>query len=183
MQLQESQIFSRERNQSTEGKEKTENSLQFKLCFRSRLVPISYAQNNLSLTRTLNDEHFDGVVGRLLTMTQYHNQNVDKKQSLRICKEMFSSVSVVIYGRKNFWFFDAINEKIEHLKSAGLIKFWHFKYIKESHKERHEFQEPKVLKLKHFQGSFVLLLCGFAMSLVAFIIEQSWCYLKLRRIV
>jgi hypothetical protein len=131
--------------------------------------------------RTLNDEYFDGVVGRLLTMTQYHNQNVDMKQSLRICKEIFSTVSIVIYGRKNFWFFDAINEKIEHLKSAGFIKFWHFKNIKESLKETKEFQEPKVLKLKHFQGSFMLLLCGLALSLLGFMIEQSWCYLKLRR--
>lgn len=123
------------------------------------------------LNKTLSDANFKAVVGRLLTMTLYYNQQTDEPKRLKICKEAFSTVPVVIYYQKNFWFTDAINEKIEILKSAGLIEFWYLKYIDKGMKDIVD-KRPKVLRLEHFQGSFVLLSCGFVISLMVLIIEK-----------
>jgi hypothetical protein len=77
----------------------------------------------------------------------------------------------VIYTKKNFFLLDAMNEKIEQLKAAGLIEFWLFQEIDKNIINVKEAVQPKVLSLQHLSGCFQILLFGLVFSAVVFMIE------------
>lgn len=77
----------------------------------------------------------------------------------------------MIYTVKDFYLYKALNERIELLKSAGLVDFWHFQDIEKRFGDEKEKMQPKVLKLSHFVGSFQILLIGWVISFVRFCVE------------
>lgn len=79
---------------------------------------------------------------------------------------------VVIYSRKDFYLLDSLNEKIEELKAAGLMDYWHFKAVDGRFLKLDAFQDPAVLKLRSFLGCFQVLSCGFIASLLVFMAEK-----------
>jgi hypothetical protein len=101
----------------------------------------------------------------------YENQNKTNIFKAVICKEPLMMIPVVIYTRKDFYLTDALNEKIENFKAAGLIDFWHFQFIDKNLAKVEESKIPKVLNIEKMIGSFYILLIGFATSFVVFFVE------------
>jgi hypothetical protein len=101
----------------------------------------------------------------------YYNQNIYKDSSYKYCKDILLTVPVVIYSRKDFYLLASLNEKIEILKAAGLIQFWPTKNFDRQLLNYQSPQPKKPLTLKHFVGSFSILVTGCLISLATFILE------------
>jgi hypothetical protein len=101
----------------------------------------------------------------------YENQNVPIKRRQTLCREVFKNIPAVIYTTKHFYLLEAINEKIELFKAAGLIEHWHSQTIDEKYLKENESGRPKVLSLKHLKSLFYVLFSGCVLSLVVFIVE------------
>lgn len=78
---------------------------------------------------------------------------------------------ITIYATKNYFLVDALNEKIEMMKSAGLIDFWLDEFVDKGYLRVKIPKYPKVLTLTHLTGSFQVLIFGLLASLVAFLLE------------
>jgi hypothetical protein len=86
------------------------------------------------------------------------------------CKEIFISIPVVIYMRKDFYLWEMINKRISELNAAGLIDYWHLQSIRKK-TETKKSTQPKILTLKRVNGSFQLLLGGLCISFLIFFVE------------
>jgi hypothetical protein len=132
---------------------------------------LSYDKVDFYMNKTQKDPDFKGVVGRLSTMILFRNQKELKESRQKICEEIYTTLSIVIYAQKNFWLLDALNEKIELFKSAGLMNFWLDKYVDRRITNVKQTKSPEVLTLSHLKGSFGMLLCGSLISFVVFLAE------------
>lgn len=121
------------------------------------------------------DFHFKGVYEESLLRALFFNQQRPRNFQYHICNDVFMTIPVVIYARKNFYLIEELNEKIGILKSAGLINFWHFqpinKRISLKSSERDKTAAPKVLRLHQLIGTFETLGIGILISSVTFILE------------
>lgn len=84
---------------------------------------------------------------------------------------MFITIPLVFYVKKDFYLLDALNDKIELLKAAGLINFWQSQDI---HIEILKDKSPnfaRVLKFTQLVGCFQLLLFGLLISFIVFLLE------------
>jgi hypothetical protein len=88
--------------------------------------------------------------------------------NLLICKEVFVSVPFAMYTRKNFYLLDSINDKIDMLKTSGIINYWYYEPLK---KKIFTNNSPKVLSLQSFIGSFQLFVFGHFLSAFIFVGE------------
>jgi hypothetical protein len=75
----------------------------------------------------------------------------------------------VIYAKKDFYLLDRINEKIYNLKTSGLINYWEIQSTRR--KTLKKTKHPKVLTLSRLIGSFYVLLFGWLMSFIVFVVE------------
>lgn len=116
------------------------------------------------------DSSFKAVYGVSMGTALFNRGNVTVGPTYNICKDVIYSIFFVIYSKKDFYLMDAINEKIELLQAAGLIEFWDKQNIN-TNSPNEQSNYPKVLTITHFIGSFQILLIGFLISLVAFVME------------
>lgn len=123
------------------------------------------------LKKIQSDATFKGTYIQALMRLLYQNQQGSTSTRSIICREPFLTLPVVIYTRKNFYLLEAMNEKIEIFKSAGLIEFWLFKDIDKRFLNEKEIIHPKVLTLQHLSGCFWLLVFGIFLSISVLIIE------------
>lgn len=80
---------------------------------------------------------------------------------------------MVIYVKKDFYLLDALNEKVEILKAAGLIDFWHFRHVNKGVLNVKDYLLPKVLTLGQLMGSFQILTFGCMVGCLTLICEIS----------
>lgn len=106
------------------------------------------------------------------------NQNNIYNYTFKACREVFVTVSVVIYFRKHFFLIDAINDVIGKLESGGLIEQWHSNFLDErllnadtSHRG------PKKLTVNQLLGCLELYCGGCLLATVCFAAELIFCRL------
>lgn len=88
------------------------------------------------------------------------------------------TVPIVIYAKKHFYLIQALNEKIESLKVAGLIEYWYSsQFLKELTKEQ---KSPEVLTMRHLSGCFQIWVAGCLISSVLLGVEFIVCKWKRR---
>lgn len=143
--------------------------------FYFRVVTISSKKKNFFLNKIQSDPLFKGTYMRSLLRTLYFNQISSKESRFVICKEVFMTIPIVIYTLKDFYLLDSLNDKIEMLKSAGLIDKWHFNNIKKDFMKIDLLKQPKVLTIRQLLGCFRLLCFG---CLIGFVVFASECLLK-----
>lgn len=107
--------------------------------------------------------------------TLYSNQVGAKDSRLVICKEVFMTIPIVIYTSKNFCLLDSLSDKIEVLKSTGLILKWHYEIIKKDFMKADDVAQPKVMTVQQLLGCFKLLGLGCVTGVFVFVVE---CLLK-----
>lgn len=86
----------------------------------------------------------------------------------------------MIYSKKNFYLLDALDEKIDILKAAGLIEFWHFQDVDKRFLNVKEPKDPKVLTTKHLMGCFHILFFGCVASFMVLLFELLLTKMKTR---
>lgn len=123
------------------------------------------------VSKVREDPSFKGAVSRALSSTIYINQKSPKELRQKICKETILTIPAVIYTRKNFYLLDALNEKIEILKAAGLVNFWQHQNIDGRILSEKESNQPKYLTLQQLLGSFEIIIFGYVISFSAFLFE------------
>ena len=84
--------------------------------------------------------------------------------------EVFATLSVVMYHRKNFFIASAINEVIQKLQSAGIIKYWHYSYLSGLKKKR-DVDSRRPLNMDHLRGVFEIFVGGMTTALTLLICE------------
>lgn len=141
-----------------------------------RLVTIPQSQRAFYLNKIHNDPSFKAVFGQPLTMTEYINQISPRDQRSKICKDVFMTIPIVAYAKKDFYLLDAINEKIEALSAAGLIDFWHYQNIQKELLNAKVQHYPEVLTLEQMIGCFQILFIGWTLGIVSILLElgSSW---------
>lgn len=141
-----------------------------------RLVTIPQSQRSFFLNKIHSDPSFKAVFGQPLSMTEYINQISQRDQRNKICKDVFMTIPIVAYAKKDFYLLDAINEKIEALTSAGLIDFWHYQNIRKDLLSVKVERYPEVLTLTQMVGCFQIMFIGWALGIVFILLEfgSSW---------
>lgn len=119
------------------------------------------------------DPSFKGCVGKSLVNTLY----LSNTSKLNILDEIFMTIPNVIYTRKNFFLLDIFNEKIELIKSSGLLQYWHFKrkqVFESKMSQKHKF--PKILTIERLNGCFFILMAGLILGFFCFLAElyRNW---------
>lgn len=108
---------------------------------------------------------------RSKTMTIYSNLVNSKIRPFNICKETFMTVPVVLYSLKDFYLLDAMTEKIEICKAAGLVEYWNMQHMNRKILRTDSSQHPKILELDHLLGCFQILLLGNVIGFLVFCFE------------
>lgn len=121
------------------------------------------------IRRIREDPSFKGCISKSLPYATFL-YNMKNETKLNILKENFMTVPVVIYTRKNFYLLGALNEKIEEIKSSGLLEYWHYKGDHQS-KSLNAKKVPKVLTIKRLVGCFEILVWGLLLSFLSFSVE------------
>ena len=104
----------------------------------------------------------------------YLNKMNYKNFTFNVCNEIVLTIPTVFYLQKNSYLTEIFNEKIDALKSAGLIDYWMSKYLDPEYLSvKVEEKGPTQLKFSELSGAFQLLVFGFFCSSAAFIVEIS----------
>lgn len=127
---------------------------------------------------TLDPYSKDALVSsydEILHLNQHHQKNF----SFNVCNEIILTVPVVFYIQKNSYLTEVLNEKIDDLKSAGLIDYWISKYLDPKYlKFKKSEQGPRKLNFNELSGAFQLLAFGSVVAATAFVIEHCFSCMK-----
>lgn len=101
----------------------------------------------------------------------YKNKQNYKNYTFNVCNEVIMTVPIVFF--LNPYLTEIINEKIDALKSAGLIDYFISKYLDPKYlRLKNSKQGPRKLNLKEVLIAFQLLAYGSVLSLVVFGVES-----------
>lgn len=103
----------------------------------------------------------------------YLNKLNQKNFTFNVCNEIIMTVPVVFYLHKNSFLTDILNEKIDDLKSSGLIDYWISKYLDPNYLHlKSSMQGPKILNFRELLGAFQLCSFGLFCATISFVIEH-----------
>ncbi|CAG9803281.1 unnamed protein product [Chironomus riparius] len=123
-----------------------------------------------------NDEP-DLLLNRLQRTASFASKKVPMNYSMtqnsfpyKLCKEQFLTLNIVMFYNKNFFLKSAIDEVIQQISMHGFMDHWIKDYDK-TDKWKFIDREPSVMTFDHLTGSFCLLLIGYVLSALAFVLE------------
>lgn len=100
---------------------------------------------------------------------------LDPPPFLNVLEEVLQIFPVVIYTTKNHYLINSLNNWIELLRSAGLIRKWYYEKIIPKSKTNIDRRKskPKSIDLKNFEGIFKIWISGLLISLLVFLVELT----------
>lgn len=104
------------------------------------------------------------------TELQFRNQ-LNPHYTISACPEVVITIPSVIYANKNFFLIDTLNDKIQDLKSSGLIEFWKRKVFVKNYKKQKDLLPTPVINLTHLSGCFQFCVYCICVCLLVFIGE------------
>lgn len=123
------------------------------------------------LKKIRTEENVKVAYGQSLPTIVYFNQiNPPNLQNI-ITKEVFITIPIVLYAKRDFYLLNAIDNQIKRLKDGGLIEFWYHQDVYKRSLNVNEPKRPKVLTMNRLLGCFQILLCGCTISFIVFLIE------------
>lgn len=132
-----------------------------------RIVPSSIDEMRHYFDEISSDSSFNAALGESFKSLYY--SDLYNSKVFAHCRDSLLTIPQVIYTVKDFYLLEAINEKVELLKSAGLIDFWWNQFIETPKVPAQNV--PKSLRLHNFDGCFGILFCGSFLGFVTFLIE------------
>lgn len=140
--------------------------------FISRFVTIHPTERELYKKKIQIDSTVKLAFALSYPQTIYYNQIRPKEQRNEISDEIFLTVPIVIYTRKDFFMLHTLDQEINMLNTAGLINHWNSEDIHSDILKEKEPNRPKLLTLTQLTGCFQLLFFGYVASFVAFVVER-----------
>lgn len=142
-----------------------------------RLITLPDGHTSPYIRKIAYDPSFKGCLSKSLTYATFIDNNLKNGTKLNILDENHMTLQIVIYTRKNFYLLGALNEKIEEIKSSGLLQYWHYKrkaILEPANVEK----LPKVLTLEKLSGCFEIWAFGLCIGFLSFVIESLPRFLK-----
>ena len=100
------------------------------------------------------------------------NQENYKNSTFIVLKEYLFDVQIVYYYPKNFHLVHVLDEKLELLKSAGIVSMWMDHYVDKSYVNiRTPSTGPRIINIVQLLGGFEVWMIGMIISIVIFVIE------------
>lgn len=118
------------------------------------------------------DPNYKGAVVSSNQEITHLNKMYHRHFAYTACNEPILGTPAVFYMQKNSYLTEVINEKIDELKSNGLISFWISQYLdpKYLHVKKEE-GEPRKLSVSELMGTFQLFLFGILCATICFVSE------------
>lgn len=110
-----------------------------------------------------------------------YRMQMESNITISICPEVFITLPIVIYTRKNFYLIDALNAQIKSLQASGLIDYWQANAFVKTSKQPTEREMRQTLKLSHLSGCFQLYVCFVLISFLVFVGEFFMSKIDVRR--
>lgn len=118
----------------------------------------------------LKTSNFESAL--LMSRNKLLTENIFFNYTYNMCKDDFTTISVVMFFRKDFFLVPAINDVISDLESGGLIDYWHMNSIyKLQRYGKVQSSQAKKITLDHLDGCFKIWICGNLISFACFIVE------------
>lgn len=136
-----------------------------------RVESFELNERRFYMEKVRTDSSFKAAYGISLLELLYINQLKTKDSRYKICKQILLTAPVVIYTKKDFFLLDALDNKIEKMKSAGLIELWLFRDVDKDFLNYKEKNPPMVLNISRLLGCFEILILGLTISCVVFVFE------------
>lgn len=150
-------------------------SINFFLIFNifSRFKTVSPTEREFFLKKIRGDPTFKGAMGRPLMKVIYLNQISSSENFNKICKDVFMTIPVVIFSKKDFYLLDKLNHLIGIFQASGLIDFWHYENVDKKIIVDKTSKVATILTFNQLLSCFQILLLGYFLSFVVFIVEAS----------
>lgn len=117
------------------------------------------------------DPSYKAAYGVSLLELLYLNQLKNTDSRYKICKQVLLTIPVVIYTKKDFFLKEALDDKIEKMKSAGLVEFWLFSDVDKDFLNFKGKTPPVILTISRLMGCFQILLIGLSIGCIMFLFE------------
>lgn len=115
---------------------------------------------------------FHGGVVTTEDIVLVFNKIHHKSFTLKVLEDVVTSIPTVVYFRKNSYLVNIFNEKLDALKSSGLIGYWAELYRQSQFSKLKEAKSgPKVMTLKTLKGTFQIIVLGLLASILVFAVE------------
>lgn len=115
---------------------------------------------------------FNGGVVTPIVNDLYLNNDPEERINFRFFEKPLAVLPVAIYFRKHSYLVEAFNEKLYAFKSSGLIDYWVNLFFQQNNvKDSDSPAGPEQLTVEALLGAFQLMIFGWAIGLIAFIIE------------
>lgn len=107
--------------------------------------------------------------GGVVSITNAIDKN-ENSESHKILQEILAVMTSVFFYQKKSYLVDAFNEQLGIMNAAGIVNFLLSNQVKRNFTKQRQ-REPKLLTLAALSGSFEIIIIGWALALVAFLIE------------
>lgn len=125
------------------------------------------------------DETLKAAFMTPLTNVINRNEMSRGKFSLRVCKEMVSVMSIVMYMQKGFYLKDTFNDLLLSFDAMGLLSHWYEQYVQQRFLNvKTGNTGPKKMNLEHLFGVFNVLLIGHGIAVLIFVLEHLVAQIK-----
>lgn len=141
---------------------------------------MSVDERAIILKKIQDDPTFKGAFARPFSVVLYLNKKSSITEQFRICEDPYLTIPIVIYTRKGFYLLDALNAEISSIKSAGLIDFWHQKYVNKRFLHTMYLNCPQPLHLRQLNGCFKTYFVGCFAAVFAFSLENLYFLIRNR---
>lgn len=119
-----------------------------------------------------NDPTFKAALLTSFARIIYENQNRPFDQRFDICMDIFLTIPIVMYSKRDYYLLEPVSWKIEDFKAAGLIDFWQKLDIKKKILSEDVLVRPKIISLGQLFGCFQVLFLGILVSFIVFAVEM-----------
>lgn len=102
----------------------------------------------------------------------YRNKKTFETFFLKVCKEKFVTLNIVMYFPKGFFLKNAIDKKLSELAASGILQFWINNYVDKKYLNFESPElEPQILQIQHLIGVFNVIFIMMGFAIVIFFIE------------
>jgi len=126
----------------------------------------------LTLQKKTLDPYFKGAVVTSLDEVLYLNKFYRKRMKFNVLDEVVLSLPCVFYLQKDSYLTEVFNEKIDNMRSAGLVDYWISKYLEMKYLgTRKKKPVPRKLNFQELYGAFQVWMFGVVCSALTFAAE------------
>ncbi|KAL7030658.1 hypothetical protein ACKWTF_006742 [Chironomus riparius] len=141
------------------------------MSFYNRRKVVKFSEYPELIKKTLDPNFKGGIIMPLLEVILPNQENY-KNFIFRVLKEYLFDVQIVYYYPKNFHLVDVLDEKLELLKSAGIVSMWMDHYVDKKYVNiKTPSTGPRIINVNQLLGSFEVWMIGMIISIVLFVIE------------